>query len=1095
MKNYLLKAICLLALAATTLPIVANDYLKIYFKDGHTERHYMKLVESISATKYDLDGVLHSDYQMQQIVMKDITYSYYLADIDSMSFKKVYEEQVKKDVETVTSCAEVALQSCQTVEDIEQHLEELQGIEGVESATMIPSGVSLQIRNWHKIFYIIPPEPEEDEEQQKSRMRLLQMNGLINLAKTSTVSNSESSIKVALANKLHNNIRWKGQQEAMNLLDLKLRLLGFDSRYLSNLDLAFFTKDMYEYDHVILLTHGIYDKGDHYLETDVKISKGKLDQYLYDQITAGNINNDDIDDFAYAQSETGLNYYLTISENYIKKCVSGRKHSSPSIFYNGACMTLKGAGKLGVIIEPYEVSGSKEMAKSFIDKENGFDIYMGYNEENHRGVHGGVNLFENMLNGQSEEVAFSQIKPKYLHDTYLGINNAYLAAVCKNDDPKYRKMFLVKTKTEEVTPLDVLDYTINGKLKLTGTTTMLFPEESTVECGFIYNIDGVDYPEKWCKKEFNKGNMKEDNVNFSVSVELKEDQKLRYRAFTYDGLNYNFGNICYFDVPSSNGVSLVNNGDMEGTDVSSFFERIGSEEGDPNPAKIINGVGMNGSRGIKVDATDKVSEYWDNQFWVRLDQPVSAGTKYRFSFNYRADKGTSVYTEIHGEPGDHIYWNPWDLSFGTEWKSFSIEDEVYSSYSSDEKPLHSIAFDLSTYSGANTYYFDNVKFEVILDGQCPKPTFTLNGNKLTIQSPFDATIYYTLDGMTPTTSSSVYSSPIALSKSCTIKAIAVVSGHETSPVATYIYSGEALVCPARITNVEFLGAEYHHSAERQNQMPYTVTAALDDMTDIEEWGICYYGTTIGEFPFESISNEQSKILRLNVATSNLGNTTKVKVDFDAYVVEFNDEVGVYVKKRDKATGELMTIYGEKYPFTFRYDTKPSLVYSDPTIRETKVIGTKNGHKQYQTIVDYNYSAKGTFWMEYGSYVVVGNNWNNSGSSKLYFEKDEDGQLNSTEKYWDNSKLGHSAYEVIYLRNSKKTYSNCLNFSGSNGYINNVWVSSSPAYSARQKESNSGDSEYMNYMIINTPTEDINAKQKKVINQIPYGGGCLEEIAY
>ena len=87
------------------------------------------------------------------------------------------------------------------------------------------------------------------------------------------------------------------------------------------------------------------------------------------------------------------------------------------------------------------------------------------------------------------------------------------------------------------------------------------------------------------------------------------------------------------------------------------------------------------------------------------------------------------------------------------------------------------------------------------------------------------------------------------------------------------------------------------------------------------------------------------------------------------------------------------------------------------------------------------------------------------------------------------------YNVIYLRNSKKTYSNYLNFSGSNGIINNVWVSSSPAYSARQKESNSGDSEYMNYMIVNTPTEDINAKQKKVINQIPYGGGCLEEIAY
>jgi hypothetical protein len=64
-----------MALAISALPVSANDYLKIYFKDGHTERHYMKLVESISASKYDLEGNPHEDYQVQQIVMKDTTYS------------------------------------------------------------------------------------------------------------------------------------------------------------------------------------------------------------------------------------------------------------------------------------------------------------------------------------------------------------------------------------------------------------------------------------------------------------------------------------------------------------------------------------------------------------------------------------------------------------------------------------------------------------------------------------------------------------------------------------------------------------------------------------------------------------------------------------------------------------------------------------------------------------------------------------------------------------------------------------------------------------------------------------------------------------
>ena len=51
-----------------------------------------------------------------------------------------------------------------------------------------------------------------------------------------------------------------------------------------------------------------------------------------------------------------------------------------------------------------------------------------------------------------------------------------------------------------------------------------------------------------------------------------------------------------------------------------------------------------------------------------------------------------------------------------------------------------------------------------------------------------ATIYYTTNGTTPTTSSSVYSGPITVSASVTLEAIAVETGYANSPAATAAYA-------------------------------------------------------------------------------------------------------------------------------------------------------------------------------------------------------------------------------------------------------------------------------------------------------------------
>ena len=163
--------------------------------------------------------------------------------------------------------------------------------------------------------------------------------------------------------------------------------------------------------------------------------------------------------------------------------------------------------------------------------------------------------------------------------------------------------------------------------------------------------------------------------------------------------------------------NLINNGDMEGDDVSSFFTKIA--QGNPEPSVIEDGAGYDGSRGIVVATTDKVANDYDNQFWFRFNEPLMAGAKYRVSFDYRADEVATVATQAHAEPSDYIHYELFgNIAFSTGWQTFTKEGEVTAQQSTDEKKFLSVAFNLNPddHTGANTYYFDNIRFEVFKVG-------------------------------------------------------------------------------------------------------------------------------------------------------------------------------------------------------------------------------------------------------------------------------------------------------------------------------------------------------------------------------------------
>lgn len=97
-----------------------------------------------------------------------------------------------------------------------------------------------------------------------------------------------------------------------------------------------------------------------------------------------------------------------------------------------------------------------------------------------------------------------------------------------------------------------------------------------------------------------------------------------------------------------------------------------------------------------------------------------------------------------------------------------------------------------------------------------------------------ATIYYTTDGSTPTTSSTVFTGPIAVSSTETINAIAVANGCSNSAVA----SGTYTIAPAAATPTFSPAAGTYTSAQ---------TVAISDATT----GATIYYTTDGSTPTTS----------------------------------------------------------------------------------------------------------------------------------------------------------------------------------------------------------------------------------------------------
>jgi len=270
-----------------------------------------------------------------------------------------------------------------------------------------------------------------------------------------------------------------------------------------------------------------------------------------------------------------------------------------------------------------------------------------------------------------------------------------------------------------------------------------------------------------------------------------------------------------------------------------------------------------------------------------------------------------------------------ELTFGSGDGSNTITTDV-DTYSNGtwEGSASSVTFTIGGKSGHRRIASVSVTYESSSSTPtCATPTFspaagtyTSAQNVVITTATEGATIYYTLDGTDPTTSSSVYSSAINVSTTTTIKAMAVMENYDNSLVASAVYN---------FVTLDHAGTEAD---------PYSVSdarIAIDNnvgVSDVYAKGIVSEIVTAYNFQYGNIT--------YNISTD--GSTTADQLE--AYRGKsYNGDN--FTSEDDIQVGDEVVVYGSltKYGDTYEFASGNQLV--SLTRKPTATITVTNGTEQ------------------------------------------------------------------------------------------------------------------------------------------------------
>lgn len=211
----------------------------------------------------------------------------------------------------------------------------------------------------------------------------------------------------------------------------------------------------------------------------------------------------------------------------------------------------------------------------------------------------------------------------------------------------------------------------------------------------------------------------------------------------------------------------VVNGDCEGSQKVSLSARNAGSSGDSYD--ITDGVGVDGSKGIKVHSSSTAKNDYDAQLFVYTPDHIwRTGDRYRFRMMVRADKASKMSAQTHTTPHNYIadgMFNGKDISVTTEWKEYTFEGTITDQQCGKQgggwdwwggqqpvtyKDMQTIAFNLNVDKKDNNFYFDDVSWEYdVTSGEPEDTSEESKDGKFTVSNTTNYTFRLYQDGYLP----------------------------------------------------------------------------------------------------------------------------------------------------------------------------------------------------------------------------------------------------------------------------------------------------------------------------------------------------------